>query len=252
MGGLGRVGVRTGSGWRLTPLVLAAMWLVFAPGCASSPRPAARGGGGVHHTVHPGETVWRLSRRYGVPISTILRANGLDDVTRVPSGARLWIPGGHDRGAASLPPPPIPAHRKVAHRQGEGEIQFTWPVAGQLTSRFGSRGRGRHEGIDLSASRGTPVRAAEAGRVIYSGSGLSDYGRTVILKHLGRYSTVYAHNYRNLVRKGDFVERGQVIAEVGATGNASGTHLHFEVRRSDRPDDPLRYLPAEVRVVRNP
>ena len=119
-------------------------------------------------------------------------------------------------------------------------------------SRFGPRRRRRHEGIDLSAPRGTPVRSAEAGRVIYSGSGLSDYGNTVIVKHLGRYSTVYAHNRRNLVRRGDFVEKGQVIAEVGSTGNASGPHLHFEVRYDDRPRDPVRYLPSSLLVVRNP
>jgi murein DD-endopeptidase MepM/ murein hydrolase activator NlpD len=79
--------------------------------------------------------------------------------------------------------------------------------------------------------------------VIHSGGGLGDYGKVVIVKHAGRYSTVYAHNQRNRVRKGEFVEKGQVIAEVGKTGNASGTHLHFELRRDRHPEDPLLYLP---------
>jgi murein DD-endopeptidase MepM/ murein hydrolase activator NlpD len=201
--------------------------------------------------VQAGETVWRLSKRYGVSIRTILRANGLDDVTQVPTGARLFIPGGKDRGVASLPPPPAPGP-SGARRHLEQGVAFAWPVTGKLTSRFGRRGRGRHEGIDLSAPRGTPVRSAASGRVIYSGSGLSDYGNTVIVKHLGRYSTVYAHNRRNLVRKGEFVEAGQVLAEVGSTGNASGPHLHFEVRRDDRPHDPLRYLPPSIMVVKSP
>ncbi len=65
----------------------------------------------------------------------------------------------------------------------------------------------------------------------------------VIVKHAGRYSTVYAHNRKNKVRKGAFVEKGQVIAEVGSSGNASGPHVHFEVRRDRKPQDPLRYLP---------
>ena len=87
------------------------------------------------------------------------------------------------------------------------------------------------------------MRAAEAGRVIHSGGGLGDYGKVVIVKHAGRYSTVYAHNRRNRVREGEFVEKGQVIAEVGKTGNASGAHVHFELRRDRRPQDPLLYLP---------
>ena len=78
--------------------------------------------------------------------------------------------------------------------------------------------------------------------MIHSGV-LGDYGRVVIVKHAGRYSTVYAHNHKNRVREGQFVEKGQVIAEVGTTGNASGPHLHFELRRGAKPLDPLLYLP---------
>ena len=79
--------------------------------------------------------------------------------------------------------------------------------------------------------------------MIYSGSGLGSYGRVVIIKHAGRYSTVYAHNHRLLVTRGEFVERGERIAKVGATGRATGPHLHFEVRRDRKPVDPLLYLP---------
>jgi murein DD-endopeptidase MepM/ murein hydrolase activator NlpD len=246
--------------------ILLALLVAGPLACGHTSAPARGSAGGVTHTVQAGETVWRLSKRYGVPIRKILRANGLDDVTQVPTGARLFIPGGRDRGVASLPPPPAP-RPSGARRHLEQGVAFAWPVTGELTSRFGRRGRGRHEGIDLSAPRGTPVRSAAAGRVIYSGSGLSDYGagrviysgsglsdygNTVIVKHLGRYSTVYAHNRRNLVRKGEFVEAGQVLAEVGSTGNASGPHLHFEVRRDDRPHDPLRYLPPSIMVVKSP
>jgi lipoprotein NlpD len=227
---------------------------LFACGHASVPRQGSgtvRAADGVSHTVLAGETVWRLSKRYGVPIDTILRANGLDDVTQVPAGARLWIPGGRDRGVAGLPPPPQ-VGPSGARRHLEEGIEFAWPLSGKLTSGYGHRGRRRHDGIDLSAPRGRPVRAAAEGRVIYSGSGLSDYGNTVIVKHLGRYSTVYAHNRRNLVRRGDFVEKGQVVAEVGSTGNAKGPHLHFEVRLDDRPLDPMRYLPPPLMAVKNP
>ena len=134
-----------------------------------------------------------------------------------------------------------PASAAGAHR--ETDLDLRWPIRGRLSSGFGWR-RGRaHEGIDIPARRGTPIRAAEAGRVIHSGSGLGDYGRVVIVKHAGPYKTVYAHNRRNRVRKGQFVEKGEVIAEVGTTGNANGPHLHFELRRGAKPLDPLLHLP---------
>ena len=79
--------------------------------------------------------------------------------------------------------------------------------------------------------------------MIHSGFGLGAYGRVVIVKHVGDYSTVYAHNRKNHVRKGEFVERGQKIAELGATGNATGPHLHFEIRHRNSANDPLVYLP---------
>ncbi len=78
--------------------------------------------------------------------------------------------------------------------------------------------------------------------MVYSGD-VGDYGRVVILKHTGTFKTVYAHNRRNRVRKGEFVEKGDVIAEVGHSGNARGSHLHFEVRKGARARDPLGYLP---------
>jgi murein DD-endopeptidase MepM/ murein hydrolase activator NlpD len=78
--------------------------------------------------------------------------------------------------------------------------------------------------------------------VIHSGW-LGGYGRVVIVKHTGRYSTVYAHNRTINVKNGAFVEKGQVLAEVGSSGNASGPHLHFEIRRDRKPEDPLRHLP---------
>ena len=132
--------------------------------------------------------------------------------------------------------------RACAPDGGQGP-RLGWPVRGRLSSKFGWRNGRKHEGIDIPAKRGTPIYAAEAGRVIHSGDGLGDYGQVVILKHVGRYSTVYAHNRRNRVKKGEFVEKGDLIGEVGTSGNASGPHVHFEVRRDRTPVDPLFYLP---------
>jgi len=129
--------------------------------------------------------------------------------------------------------------RSEAHEQAG--VAFRWPVRGKLTSRYGER-RGSHEGIDIAAPRGTQVIAAEAGKVIFAGR-MRDYGKMIVVKHAGDYRSVYAHVHRFHVRKGHFVEGGQPIAEVGSTGNATGPHLHFEIRDRDRPRDPMLFLP---------
>jgi lipoprotein NlpD len=222
--------------------LVAAFGLLALSGCAS---PSKRG---VVHVVRPGETIYRISRYYHVRVEDVVRANRIDDVTSVAVGKRLWIPGADQRPpraalprAASLAPPTRGDQRAWARR--EANLEFDWPIRGRLSSGFGWRHGRRHDGIDIPARGGTPIRSAEAGRVIHSGGGLGAYGKVVIVKHAGRYKTVYAHNRANRVRKGQFVEKGEVIAEVGASGNASGSHLHFEVRRDRTPQDPLRYLP---------
>ena len=136
------------------------------------------------------------------------------------------------------------AARRLARgaARAQTSLKFAWPVKGRLSSRFGHR-RGRpHEGIDIAAAKGTPIYASEAGRVIFSGR-MRGYGKVVILKHAGRFRSIYAHASRLLVRKGAFVERGEKIAEVGSTGRSTGPHVHFEIRRSETPQDPLAYLP---------
>lgn len=120
-----------------------------------------------------------------------------------------------------------------------------WPVDGPLSSGFGPRDGRAHDGIDLAVAADTPVRAACDGVVAYAGSGLSGYGNVVILRHADALATVYAHNRELLVRAGDAVARGQVIARSGATGRVTAPHLHFEVRKGSIARDPLGYLPAK-------
>lgn len=122
-------------------------------------------------------------------------------------------------------------------------VRLRWPAQGTVTSRFGRRGSRMHDGIDIGAKEGTPVYAAASGEVVYSDQRLSGYGKLIIIRHSHDMFTAYAHNQRNLVRKGDQVKSGAVIARVGKTGRASGPHLHFEVRRGSTPVDPLAYLP---------
>ena len=120
---------------------------------------------------------------------------------------------------------------------------FIWPVEGEVLSFFGERSGRVHQGVDISAKKGTKIYAAMAGKVIYSDNELGRYGNMIIIEHKNGYSTVYAHNAKNLVKKGKRVTRGQVIALVGQTGNATGTHLHFEIRKGKETVNPLLYLP---------
>jgi murein DD-endopeptidase MepM/ murein hydrolase activator NlpD len=217
--------------------------LAWLAGCRSVPESSD-----VVHVVQPGETVYRISRYYEVPIDSVVRANRIGDVTDVSVGTHLAIPGARRPAATAsiaLNPAAIPRPGSSGRAEAlrESNLMFIWPLNGEVSSRFGRRNGKGHDGIDIRAPRGTPVYAAEAGRVIHAGGGLGDYGKVVIVKHVGRYSTVYAHHDSLRVSKGDFVEKGDLIGTVGTSGNASGPHLHFEVRRDRLPDDPLSYLP---------
>ncbi len=204
--------------------------------CTSAPRQ------GVTHVVRPGENIYRIASYYQVPQRDVVRANRIRDVTQVAIGTQLWIPGARRPSSSKLLAAPAAAKARAASSPRTGDVDFAWPVRGRVSSGFGTRRGHAHEGIDIPARRGTPIRAAEAGRVIHSGAGLGDYGKVVILKHAGSYKTVYAHNHRNHVRTGEFVEKGDVIAEVGASGNARGPHVHFEVRNGQDPLNPLLFL----------
>jgi murein DD-endopeptidase MepM/ murein hydrolase activator NlpD len=117
-----------------------------------------------------------------------------------------------------------------------------------VTSQFGPRDGSFHDGIDISAPTGTPIRAVAEGEVIFSNA-LHGYGKIVILRHRNGLVTVYAHNSRNVVQEGDWVRRGQIVARVGQTGRASGPHLHFEVRKDNQARNPLRYLPEDTQTA---
>lgn len=230
---MGRLAPRARPSLRWPPLAAAAL---LAAACASVP-------GDLVHVVQPGENLYRISLYYGVPLGSLVRANHVADATALAVGQSLRIPGAR-RGPPEAPLlPPEGAIATASLDAADGGLAFAWPVRGAVSSGFGRRGFfGHHEGIDIPAPEGTTIRAAESGRVVHSEGRIGDYGNVVVLRHPGHYATVYAHTRRNLVRSGDFVEKGQPIALVGATGNASGPHVHFEIRRDRLPQDPLLYL----------
>jgi murein DD-endopeptidase MepM/ murein hydrolase activator NlpD len=201
------------------------------------------------YRVQPGDTLWSLSRRFGTTVEDLLRANGIESPQELRAGNSLHIP---ERGRASAsgdpPGPPPPADKATAQVEKRPKTRsskrypFLWPTQGTITSRFGRRGSRQHDGIDIGAAKGSAVCAAADGEVIFAAK-QGGYGNLVLLRHRGGLVTVYAHHDRNLVRKGQRVRAGQVIARVGQTGRASGPHLHFEVRRGIEPQNPLRFLP---------
>ena len=197
----------------------------------------SKGFNGVYHMVERGQTLWRISKTYGVDLETLQWVNDVEDVTDLRVGRVIFIPG----VSKALDMMSIPG---VEEKPSSARIALIWPIRGRNTSNFGPRGRSVHEGIDLAAPRGTPVLASAAGRVAYSGNGMRGYGKVVVIKHTNDLSTVYAHNSSLLVRMGDSVAQGQTIAKVGATGRATGPHLHFEIRRRGVPEDPRQFLTA--------
>lgn len=221
--------------------------LLFIIGCGS--------GYGIYHRVKPGESFDRICAAYGVNKKSIARVNGITDSSKVKAGDAIWIPGADRQirvGPAGAYTSTEKAYRSGTkknkssssrHKWSNKKVSFIWPVKGDVISRFGNIDGEVHDGIDIDAATGTDIKAAAGGRVIYSGDEIEGYGRMIIVKHEGRYSSVYAHNEENLVEKGAFVKAGDVIARVGSSGRSKRPALHFEIREGKIAVDPMPYLP---------
>jgi len=146
--------------------------------------------------------------------------------------------------ASAAPKPPAaeapkPAAAAPTDRDPDA-IEFAWPAKGRLLASFSEP---NNKGLDISGKPGDPVLAAAPGRVMYTGTGIRGYGKLIVIKHDNNFNSVYAHNREILVKEGQNVTRGQRIAELGDT-DAEAPKLHFEIRKSGKPVDPARYLPA--------
>lgn len=120
---------------------------------------------------------------------------------------------------------------------------FRWPVRGKVITSYGAKTNGKaNDGINLAVPEGTPVKAAEDGVVAYSGNELKGYGNLVLVRHSNGYVTAYAHASELLVKRGDTIKRGQVIAKSGQSGEVGSPQLHFEIRKGSSPVDPLQFL----------
>lgn len=215
-------------------------------------------GRGVYHRVQPGDTLYRIGKAYGVSHQKLAKVNKVADPSRIYVGQKIFIPGAERELPVDVITPASTESYAVAGRAFDKSdpatlaVGLEWPVAsGRVTSRFGNRGSSFHDGIDISAPIGTPVKAAHDGAVIYSDV-LRGYGNVIIVRHSNGVATVYAHNHRNWVTRGDAVRKGQVIASVGESGRTSGPNLHFEVRRNNIARDPLGFLPPMRKAETHP
>ncbi|GAV20919.1 lipoprotein NlpD [Mariprofundus micogutta] len=252
--------------------LLCLLLLLAVAGCYSTPMPRSKShhkpsasksvgkkiGKPVIRYVRPQDTLYSIGKKFGVHYKLIAMRNRIPYPYRIYVGQRLyidrWAPKGtYDPTAAKIRKASKP--RQVAKKSSKKSVQkprhktkatggkLRWPVRGKVTSRFGRRGSRMHDGVDIGAKEGAPIHAAASGTVVYSDHRLSGYGNLVIIRHGNNLFTAYGHNQRNLVRKGQNIKAGDVIARVGHTGRASGPHLHFEVRQGSVAVDPLAYLP---------
>ena len=244
-----------------------------APNPASAPvgppRSALAPTDGVH-VVAPGETLHSIARLYRKSVLVLAKANNIPPDTMVRVGERIIIPDARTAAAPTAPrgegtvgaigpvataesphsarlaSPVAPAGQESAVKTAEpaGSLpSFRWPVRGRVIAGFGPTPNGlQNDGINLAVPEGTPVKAAEDGVVAYAGNELKGYGNLVLLRHANGFVTAYANTSEILVKRGDTVKRGQVIAKSGQTGNVTSPQLHFEIRKGSTPVDPAQYL----------
>ncbi len=184
---------------------------------------------GVKHKVRKGETLWRIAKIYGVSVDDIIQANAIPNAASIEQNQLILIPG-------------VAAVKNVeSSASTEKDGDYVWPVKGKVIAYFDDRKSGvANAGIDVSAVEGEVVGAAREGRVVLADR-LSGNGFTVILDHSDGFFTVYAHNERLMVKLGDYVLKGEKIAQVAREGSLA--YLHFEVRKGQKPTNPLYYLP---------
>jgi murein DD-endopeptidase MepM/ murein hydrolase activator NlpD len=197
---------------------------------------------GVYHVVERHQTLYRICKTYGVDLKRVASLNSIPDPSKIETGQRIFIPGAKKVLKVEIYIDDVAAEQgeklKVAYRK----LDLIWPVEGKVMRGFEEAENKRHQGIDIACPIGTPIKASNAGTVIYSNNTVKGYGNLIIIRHSEEYVTVYAHNQVNLVEERAWVEKGQIIGKVGQTGNATGPHLHFEIRRNNKVMDPMLFL----------
>jgi murein DD-endopeptidase MepM/ murein hydrolase activator NlpD len=261
------------------PAATAAAPATVAP--ASKPVAVASAAPSVH-VVNPGDTLASIARHNHVSVAELAKANNLDATAKLRLGTRLTVPGAKMAAAMAAATAPavvqpiavttVPATRMAAATVSPQSVRlaqatptpeetaaaeapvkaseatgalptFRWPVRGKVITTYGAKTNGKsNDGINLAVPEGTPVKAAEDGVVAYSGNELKGYGNLILVRHANGYVTAYAHASELLVKRGDTIKRGQVIAKSGQSGEVGSPQLHFEIRKGSSPVDPLQFL----------
>jgi murein DD-endopeptidase MepM/ murein hydrolase activator NlpD len=233
------------------------------------------------HVVNHGDTLMSIARRNHISAGELARANGLDSSAKLKIGMKLNVPVKASAAVAPVAQPVVaqaapvsaPPATKLAAITTDSQQKarlaqttnveeapaaetpakaaeatgalptFRWPVRGKVITGYGAKTNGKsNDGINLAVPEGTPVKAAEDGVVAYSGNELKGYGNLVLVRHSNGYVTAYAHASELLVKRGDTIKRGQIIAKSGQSGEVGSPQLHFEIRKGSNPVDPLQFL----------
>ena len=215
--------------------------VTIALGACSAYRPYSDDPAPNEYIVQPGDNIHLVAFAFETTPEDLRRENPWVGPRKLAPGMRLMVP----RAA-----PTDPLAGGVREFDGNttlpGSADFVWPLRKyRVSSRYGRRWGRLHAGIDLRAPPGTPIRSAADGRVTFAGF-RGAYGYKIIISHGRGVETVYAHNSRNLVKRGQRVRQGEIIGNVGRTGNATGAHVHFEFRRHGQPLDPARQIQASL------
>ena len=247
---------------------------------ASKPVAAAAAPSSVH-IVNRGDTLMSIARRNHVPVAELAKANNLDQSAKLSLGMKLTVPGSKAAAVAPAAQPvvaaapaqpvapvaapaggppqsarlaqattnvaeekPVVEQASIKPSEATGALPtFRWPVRGKVITSYGAKTNGKsNDGINLAVPEGTPVKAAEDGVVAYSGNELKGYGNLVLVRHSNGYVTAYAHASELMVKRGDTIKRGQIIAKSGQSGEVGSPQLHFEIRKGSSPVDPLQFL----------
>jgi murein DD-endopeptidase MepM/ murein hydrolase activator NlpD len=205
-----------------------------------------------YHSVKKGDTLYSISRQYDVDVTSLSKLNQLTTPYALAVGQELILPASTSSkfetgNITTIKAPQKKNSVKITQKSTpvkNRKTKFDWPVKGKIISGYGNLGSGRkNDGINIKASLGTPVKAADAGTVAYAGNELKGFGNLVLIKHSDGWITAYAHNDKLLVHKGQKVQRGVKIATVGSTGSVTTPQLHFEVRAGKKAVNPRSYLP---------
>lgn len=190
------------------------------------------------YVVQKKDTLFRIAKDNGMTVEELKKLNNLSS-NAISEGQKIWLAG--------TPPPAgqssktAPLNQAELEKPGNIRSDLALPTNGRVTSEYGLRKGRPHKGIDIFAKIGTPIYAVLDGVVVYSGV-QGNYGNVVVLEHPDFVMTVYAHNSVNVVKVDEKVSKGQLIAYMGATGNASGSHLHFEYRLKGKAINPRKVL----------